>query len=372
MLPRGGPSAAPTSTGPRADGAVEAPPTSEERRRRARVVASVGTVSVTVFDLEDRLRRATSEERAQYEGAAGRRRLVHDAMRAALLADEAVRLGLDRTPAVRRAVDEALVQALRRRDFSPPATPLPAAPSPAVPAAAPSPAVPAARRAIVLFARDRAAAEALREAAPRGDVDAWITLAASRPATVGAPHPGGDLGWIAVEPSEGEADIAPSLRTALHRLRLFEDHGVAGPPIRVGGAWAVLVLGGSRAAEEAGTADDADARGRDAAEDELAAYLGRLRAAHVGPVDETALAAVPLALPPAGGREADGTPPAVGALEGTGRGELGALPGRGSDVVPALPVTVAPEATLREVTPAGAGEAVPSTPQPVRPEGRAR
>jgi hypothetical protein len=260
---------------------------------------------------------------------------------------------------------------LRRRDFSPQATPVLSAPSPAVPAAAPRSAVPAARRAIVLFARDRAAAEALREAAPRGDVDAWITLASSRPATVGAPHPGGDLGWIAVEPSEGEAEIAPSLRTALHRLRLFEDHGVAGPPIRVGGAWAVLVLGGSRAAEEAGTAD-ADARGWAATEDELAAYLGRLRAAHVGPVDETALAAVPLALPPAGGPEADGTPPEVGVLEGTGRGELGALPVRGSDVVPALPVTVAPEATLREVTPAGQGEAVPSTPRPVRPEGRAR
>jgi hypothetical protein len=135
----------------------------------------------------------------------------------------------------------------------------------------------------------------------------------------------------------------------------------------------VLVLGGSRAAEEAGVAgDDPEAQAWAAQEDELAAYLGRLRVAHVGPVDEAALAAVPLALPPAGGREADGTPPEVGAREGTGRGELGALPGRGSDVVPALPVTVAPEATLREVTPAGAGEAVPSTPRPVRPEERAR
>jgi hypothetical protein len=131
----------------------------------------------------------------------------------------------------------------------------------------------------------------------------------------------------------------------------------------VGGAWAVLVLGGSRAAEEAGTADDdAEAQAWAAQEDELAAYLGRLRAAHVGPVDEAGLAGVPLALPPAGGREADGTPPAAEAVAGPDPAEpVRDLEGP-EGTPPASSVTVSPEQVLREETARGpVGPGAPSS-----------
>lgn len=270
-------------------GAPAPPPRLERTRRlpadaarRALVAARAGSVEVTVGDLEDRLARATTEERARFAGPEGRRALAREVLRAALLAAEAERRGLGDAPEVRIAERRALAEALLARDFDISSFELWAQ-------ADARPQVPRRRRALVLFAADRRSAERLAAAVGDRNVEAWLDLARAHREVAGAPHPGGDLGWIAEAPRADEPPIDERLREALWALR---EHGDASPPIPVGRAWAVVVLGGERDPEPVGPS--AAERAWQERERAIREFVDRLRAEHVRGYYPERLRSVPL------------------------------------------------------------------------------
>ncbi|MBX3271434.1 MAG: hypothetical protein KF729_14300 [Sandaracinaceae bacterium] len=242
------------------------PPSAADLVRRAAVAASAGALVVTVGEVEDHLAR----EGAPAADLEARRAAATELLRAALVAEEAERRGLARHPEVRAAEREALVQVLLEEDFS-----LDRFEAPAALVAA----TPPTRRAFVRFARTPAEAAALRRRLAAATLD---ELALEPVAPIPrAPHAGGDLGFVAQTPREGEPELAPALRAALFAL---EAYGEVSAPVALGPVLGLVVYGGSLGGTEAATDDGTSARwaAREAALDELVAGL---RAAHLRDVD---------------------------------------------------------------------------------------
>ncbi len=261
--------------------------TEADRERRARAVARIGEIVVTVGDIEDRLRTATTEEVAAYATPEGRQRIVDGEITRAVLAFEAERQGLlDRD--VRRVTEEALVHALLEDGyhaslFAPPRTEVHV-----------TPASPEERFAYVLFAPSRAEAASLHQrlstpperAADRlvpieGFDEAELTSLANEVGAVsGAPHPSGMRGWVALAPRAGDEPLAQQARDALFSLPA--ETGATSDPVRVGSVYAVVRVLGVRAAEPERPDPGARVRlaieRRDAA---IAELLESLRAQHL-------------------------------------------------------------------------------------------
>ena len=215
----------------------------EDVARRAQVVARAGTILVTVGDLEDRLANAHAEELARFRGEEGRQRLLDEELSRAILADEARRQSLHETPAVRRAVDDALIAELMRGPYHS---------SRFVDSSAEAPRIEAreeVRHALVVFARTDAE---LRAIAARID-ELWAsgeltTIAEASSSLRGVPHPGGDLGDFARGARPADQPLESVLRDALFEVEAVNS---ASRPIRVGSVWALVVLVGLDDAVEA-------------------------------------------------------------------------------------------------------------------------
>jgi hypothetical protein len=253
----------------------------EDRARRATIAATAGSIVVTVGELEDHLAQLAPEERVRFAGREGRRALAREVLRGRLLAAEAERRGLAADPAVRVAERRALVEALLARDFDLARFETGEEDS--------RPRLPARRRAIVLFAPDRRAAERLRGAVEIGNVEAWLDLAGNHRELEGAPHAGGDLGWIAESPLPDEPPLAEPLRQALWELT---EYGAPSAPIRVGGVWAIVVYGGYRDPEPVGPSPGQRAWER--REHAIAQLVEALRAEHLRGIYPDRFISVPL------------------------------------------------------------------------------
>lgn len=230
----------------------ELPPA--ERERRARVVARVGETTITVGEFEDMLNEAPPPVRQAYADPARRREFLENVIQTTLLADEARRRGIDRTPEVASSIRRILAQRLQQ-----------AAVLEAVTMDSISDAdvrayyeahigdyqQPEFRRATVIFLDDRAAAEQVttEARAARGDMRRIQTLARERSVDPATREHDGDLFYFRRMPAgadAGSAPIDPAVVDAA--FGLAREMEVSNPVRTADGKWAVVVLTGIRPA----------------------------------------------------------------------------------------------------------------------------
>ncbi|MBX3275466.1 MAG: peptidyl-prolyl cis-trans isomerase [Sandaracinaceae bacterium] len=107
----------PTSPASRAPVVAAPERSAEDVARRARQVARVGDVRITVGDVEDAVNEQSPFVRVRYRDPAELEELVRGMVRFELLSRAAARAGLGDDPEVRRAAKTNAVQQLIRRDF---------------------------------------------------------------------------------------------------------------------------------------------------------------------------------------------------------------------------------------------------------------
>ncbi|MFK7984529.1 MAG: peptidylprolyl isomerase [Sandaracinaceae bacterium] len=111
----GDPPTDPTQT-PERDTPTEEP-SAEEVARRARVVASIGDVTLSLGDVEDAINEQSPFMRARYRDRAQLDQFVQSMIRFELLARAAERAEMGEDPVIRRVVNQNSVQQLIRREF---------------------------------------------------------------------------------------------------------------------------------------------------------------------------------------------------------------------------------------------------------------
>lgn len=113
----------PPAPPPRSGEQREASLSPEDRARRAKVVARVGDVRITIGDVEDAINQQSPFLRVRYRDPAELRSFVEGMIRFELLARAAERANFGDDPEVRRVVNQNAVQQLIRRDFDERITP---------------------------------------------------------------------------------------------------------------------------------------------------------------------------------------------------------------------------------------------------------
>ncbi len=95
--------------------AEDAPPNPEEARR-AKVVATVGTETITVGELEDSINARSVHARGRFADSAMLRELADDQVKNELFYQGAEKLGYANDPLVRQFLDQTLVQLYVRKE----------------------------------------------------------------------------------------------------------------------------------------------------------------------------------------------------------------------------------------------------------------
>ncbi len=111
------PTSAPATTTTAPAPSAVPPPAPDDAARRARVVARVGDVTITLGEIEDEINHQSAFMRARFRDRAHLEEHVRERIRMELLAREARRRGYGEEPDVVDAVRQTSVQLLLRHDF---------------------------------------------------------------------------------------------------------------------------------------------------------------------------------------------------------------------------------------------------------------
>lgn len=246
------PAVAPTPTG------TDLPP--DDEARRGRVVARVGSVRITVGDIEDRIAEQSPFARTRYRDPAELRDLVADMIRFELLAREATRQGFGEDREVREATAESAVQRFIRERFDERITPesIPAADVSTYYAAHPEEfSRPEMRRASHILLATREEADALVIELRRGDARTFRTAAQERSLDSESRMRGGDLRYFDRE-GRGTNSTDPAVDVALSSVAFeLREVGDISDPVALGDQWSIVMLTGRRPAEHRSEADAA-------------------------------------------------------------------------------------------------------------------
>jgi peptidyl-prolyl cis-trans isomerase C len=233
--------------------------TPADEARRARVIARVGDVSITVGQVEDGINQQSPFLRARYRDPEKIREFVDNMIRFELMAREAEKRGMGRDANVARTVKQNAVQALIRRDFDERIT-LESVPEADIAAYFASHGDefnrPEMRRASHVLVATREEAERIAAQARDGDVRTFRELAREHSLDQETKLRGGDLRYFTREPQPGSPDPAvdPAIVAAAFALR---EVGDVSAPVQVGERWSVVKLTGLRPAETRTLADAA-------------------------------------------------------------------------------------------------------------------
>jgi len=244
---------------PGARDAGPAPLTAQDRARRAKAVARIGSVQITVGDVEDAINSQSPFLRARYRDPEKLREFVQNMIRFELLARAASKRGYGRDQDVERTVSQNAVQQLIRRDFDERITvdSVPEADVRTYYDAHPEEFHrPEMVRASHVLLADRAEAQRLIAQARQLDARGFRDLARERSIDTETKLRGGDLRYFTRDARPGagadvqpgpDAHVDPAIVTAAFRLREVGD--VTAEPVHVGNAWSVIKLTGRRPAE---------------------------------------------------------------------------------------------------------------------------
>ncbi len=231
-----------------------------DKTRRAEVVATVGSTTITVGDVEDSINNQSPFLRQRYKDPTRLHDLVDNMIRFELLAQEAKRRGYDHNDAVERSIKQNAVQQLIRRQFDERMTP------DSVPEAdarqyyeehAKEFHRPAMMRASHILLATRADADKLLAKAKSADARAFRELAHDNSIDTETKLRGGDLRYFDEQghpPGADDATVDPAIVHAAFQLRHVGD---VSDPIQVGQHWSIIQLTGRRPAADR-TFDEAE------------------------------------------------------------------------------------------------------------------
>lgn len=254
---------------PAMDPTVEPPPpgtppedlTPADRARRAKRVAKIGAVEITVGDVEDAVNAQSPFLRARYQDQARLREFVQQMIRFELLAAEAERRGYGDNDAVVRSVKQNSVQALIRQEFDERITPE-SLPESDVEAYYESHEAEFHRdemvRASHILLADRERAAQLAAELREGDARAFRQAAREHSIDRETKLRGGDLRYFNDEGrafNARDAEVDQNIVAAAFRLREVGD--VVSEPVQVGENWSIIKLTGRRPAEHRSLEDSA-------------------------------------------------------------------------------------------------------------------
>jgi peptidyl-prolyl cis-trans isomerase C len=226
--------------------------TPEDEARRAQVVARVGTVTITIGQIEDDIARQTPFMRARYRDRNELNELVATLVRFELLAREAERRGLGDDPEVREATAQAAVQQMIRRDFDERITveSIPQSDVQAYYDAHPDEfSRPEVRRVSHIVLESERQARELLAQARAADARGFRALAQERSIDPDTRQRGGDLRYFddqGVSPNSADPAVAAPIVRAAFALQSVGD---VADPVEVDGRWSIVKLTGIRPAE---------------------------------------------------------------------------------------------------------------------------
>jgi len=232
--------------------ATTAPSAADEAARRARVVARVGDVTITLGEIEDDVNHQSPFMRIRFQSGTALRDHVTEMIRMELLAREAERRGFGDDEEVTEAVRQTSVQLLIRQDFDERIT---AASIPSEDVAAyyeEHPAEfnqPEMRRASQLVLATRPEADTMAEQAHAADARTFRQLVTDHSADIETRQRGGDLRYFDAEghtPNAADPDVPIE---AAHAAFALANVGDVSDVIAEGDRFAIVQLTGVRAAE---------------------------------------------------------------------------------------------------------------------------
>ena len=195
----------------------------------AKVLARVGDRSITLGDYAAALERMNEFDRMRYQAPEKRRELLNEMIDFELLAIEARKRGLDRSPEVEEATRQVLRDALlaEARQGLPALAEIPVAEVRAYYEAHKSDyKEPERRRVSAIILKDRAEAEKLLPEAKKASPAEWGKLAlkhleGSRPAPGAPVESAGDLGIVSApdDPKGANPSVPPEVRAAIFELK---------------------------------------------------------------------------------------------------------------------------------------------------------
>lgn len=235
-------------------------PSAEDRARRAKLVARVGDVRITLGEVEDAINEQSPYLRARYRDPAQLREFVDGMVRFELLARAAERADVDDDPAVVAVVKQNAVQQLIRRDFDERITPesIPEADVLAYYEANPDEfSRDELRRASHIQVASKADADRLLTKAREADARSFRELAREHSLDPETRLRGGDLRYFdaqggarnAADPRVDEALAAATFALA--------ETGDVSEPVQVGERWSIVKLTGLRPAQHRALAEAA-------------------------------------------------------------------------------------------------------------------
>jgi peptidyl-prolyl cis-trans isomerase C len=237
-----------------------AAPTADNETRRAQVVARVGSVRITVGDIEDRLAGQSPYARTRYRDREELRELVAEMIRFELLAREAARQGFGEDREVREATAQSAVQLFIRERFDERITPesIPAADVSAYYTAHPEEfSRPEMRRASHILVATREEADTLVTQLRQGDARLFRSTAQERSLDSESRTRGGDLRYFDPE-GRSTNSTDPAVEAALARAAFgLREAGDVSDPVALGDQWSIVMLTGRRPAEHRSETDAA-------------------------------------------------------------------------------------------------------------------
>jgi peptidyl-prolyl cis-trans isomerase C len=224
-----------------------------DKARRARVIARVGDVKITVGEVEDAINKQSPFLRSRYKHPERLKEFVGNMIRFELLAKEAKRRGYDENPAVVRSLKQNAVQRLIRREFDEKITPK-TVPTEAVRGYYESHEEEFSRpeqvRAAHILVKTKKEAKALLEEAKEADIRGFRELAREHSIDTETKHRGGDLRYFTREgrpPGSKDVPVDEALVEAAFSLEEVGD--VTSEPVPVGDHFSIVKLIGHRPAE---------------------------------------------------------------------------------------------------------------------------
>jgi peptidyl-prolyl cis-trans isomerase C len=237
-------------------------PRSPDEERRARVLARIGDVTVTVGAVEDELNRLSPFVRARYRDPARLREYVDNLVELELLAREGERRGFGSDAEVRRSTLENAVQHMIRTEIDERITAdsIPEADVLVYYDAHPEEfSRPEMRRASHVLVATRDEATALVEELRAADMRAFRALALSRSLDTESNQRGGDLRYFDTAgrgPNAADPAVHAAIATAAFGLAAVGD---VSEPVEVDGRFSIVKLTGIRPAEHRSAAEASDA-----------------------------------------------------------------------------------------------------------------
>ena len=315
--------------------------TPEDRARRAKRVAKIGAVEITVGEVEDAVNAQSPFLRARYQDPARLQEFVQQMVRFELLAAEAERRGYGENEDVVRSVKQNSVQALIRREFDERITP-DSLPLSDVEAYYESHEAEFHRdemvRASHILLADRERAAQLAAELREGDARAFRAAAREHSIDRETKLRGGDLRYFNDEGrafNARDAEVDQNIVAAAFRLHEVGD--VVSEPVQIGENWSIIKLTGRRPAEHRSLEDSAQGirlrLWRETRQEAIEDFVRGLRERYAPEVHDNRMAPIRLETSPT--EEDRGGFAPRGESPGAGMGPAGPGPGKAPPAEPA-------------------------------------